>query len=159
MSDIIYINVLADSLQKKTSVLKEILESTKKQQVLLKMDSLDEEAFLKIIQDKQGYLDRMEELDEGFEIIYQRVRAELEQQKDKYQTEILKIQHLIAQITELSVDIEALEQRNKVQMDKVILDQKQKIKDKRVNNTVASNYYRNMLNHQYDQSYFLDKKK
>lgn len=159
MSDIIYINVLADSLQKKTSVLKGILESTKKQEVLLKMDSLDEEAFLKTIQDKQRYLDRMKELDEGFEIIYQRVRAELEQQKDKYQTEIVKIQHLIAQITDLSVDIEALEKRNKVQMDKVILDQKQKIKDKRVNNTVASNYYRNMLNHQYNQSYFLDKKK
>jgi len=159
LSNIIYINVLADSLQKKKGVLKEILECTKKQEVLLKQDGLDEEAFLKIIQDKQRYLDKMKELDEGFEVIYQRVRTELEQQKDMYQDEITKIQHLIVQVTGLGVDIEALEKRNKVQMDKVILDRKQKIKGKRVNNTAASNYYRNMVDHHYSQSYFLDKKK
>ena len=77
----------------------------------------------------------------------------------EYQDEIKKMQQLITQVTELGIDIEALEKRNKVQMDKVLINRKQKIKDLRMNNTVANSYYRNMANHQYNQSYFLDRKK
>lgn len=152
-------NVLADSLQRKYSILQSILELTKKQEVLLKEETFDETEFLKTISDKQVFINKMEELDNGFEAIYTRVKSELETNREQYQDEIKKMQQLITQVTELGIDIEALEKRNKVQMDKVLINRKQKIKDLRMNNTVANSYYRNMANHQYNQSYFLDRKK
>lgn len=159
MSKIVYVNVLADSLQRKYSILQSILELTKKQEVLLKEDTFDEIEFLKTISDKQVFINKMEELDNGFEAVYNRVKSELETSRDQYQDEIKKMQQLITQVTELGIDIEALEKRNKVQMDKVLVSRKQKIKDMRNNNNAANSYYRNMANHQYNQSYFLDKKK
>ena len=159
MSNIVYVNVLADSLQKKQSVLKEILAITKKQEELLKTESFEEEKFLQLVNEKQRYIDKMQELDNGFEVVFNRVKAELESERERYQSQIIKIQRLIVQVTELGVNIQALEKRNKVQMDKVIAQRKQSIRNKRTNNSAASNYYRNMLNHQYNQSYFLDRKK
>lgn len=152
-------NVLADSLQRKYSILQSILELTKKQEVLLKEDTFDETEFLKTISDKQVFINKMEELDNGFEAIYTRVKSELVASREQYQDEIKKMKQLITQVTEIGIDIEALEKRNKVQMDKVLVNRKQKIKDLRLNNNVANSYYRNMANHQYNQSYFLDKKK
>lgn len=159
MSNIVYINVLADSLQKKQTVLQAILDITKKQEELLGIEGFAEEDFLRLVNEKQRYINKMQELDNGFEVIYNRVKLELETRKDQYQSQIIRIQHLLVQVTGLGVDIEVLEKRNKAQMDRVIEQRKGNIRDKRTNNSAASNYYRSMLNHQYNQSYFLDQKK
>lgn len=159
MSNIVYVNVLADSLQKKQTALQEILKITKQQEELLKIGDFAEEDFLKLVNQKQRYINKMQELDNGFEAIYNRVKVELEAGKEQYRSQITRIQHLIAQVTELGVDIEALEKRNKAQMDKVIEQRQENIRGKRTNNNGVSNYYRNMLSQQYNQSYFLDQKK
>lgn len=159
MSNIVYINVLADSLQKKQTALQEILKITKQQEELLKIGDFAEEDFLKLVNQKQRYISKMQELDNGFEAIYNRVKVELEAGKEQYRSQITRIQRLIVQVTELGVDIEALEKRNKAQMDKVIEQRQEIIRGKRTNNNGVSNYYRNMLSQQYNQSYFLDQKK
>lgn len=159
MSNIVYINILADSLQKKQTALQEILKITKQQEELLKIGDFAEEDFLKLVNQKQRYINKIQELDSGFEAIYNRVKVELEAGKEQYRSQITRIQHLIAQVTDLGVDIEALEKRNKAQMDKVIEQRQEIIRGKRTNNNGVSNYYRNMLSQQYNQSYFLDQKK
>lgn len=159
MSNIVYINVLADSLQKKQTALQEILKITKQQEELLKIGDFAEEDFLKLVNQKQRYISKMQELDNGFEAIYNRVKVELEAGKEQYRSQITRIQRLIVQVTELGVDIEALEKRNKAQMDKVIEQRQEIIRGKRKNNNGVSNYYRNILSQQYNQSYFLDQKK
>lgn len=159
MSNIVYINVLADSLQKKQTALQEILKITKQQEELLKIGDFAEEDFLKLVNQKQRYISKMQELDNGFEAIYNRVKVELEAGKEQYRSQITRIQRLIVQVTELGVDIEALEKRNKAQMDKVIEQRQEIIRGKRMNNNGVSNYYRNILSQQYNQSYFLDQKK
>ncbi len=159
MSNIVYINVLADSLQKKQTALQEILKITKQQEELLKIGDFAEEDFLKLVNQKQRYINKIQELDSGFEAIYNRVKVELEAGKEQYRSQITRIQRLIVQVTELGVDIEALEKRNKAQMDKVIEQRQEIIRGKRTNNNGVSNYYRNMLSQQYNQSYFLDQKK
>lgn len=159
MSNIVYINILADSLQKKQTALQEILKITKQQEELLKIGDFAEEDFLKLVNQKQRYISKMQELDNGFESIYNRVKVELEAGKEQYRSQITHIQHLIVQVTELGVDIEALEKRNKTQMDKVIEQRQENIRGKRTNNNGVSNYYRSMLSQQYNQSYFLDQKK
>lgn len=158
MSDIVYINVLVDSLQRKSSALQGILEYTKKQEQILWSEAFDEEEFLQTISAKQRFLDRIEELDSGFEVVFNRVNEELASGRGQYATQIKTMQKLITEISGLSMDIQALEQRNKVQMEKVLSSKKDSIKNMRANNNAANNYYRNMANQQYNQSYFLDKK-
>lgn len=158
MNNIVYVKVLADSLQKKYSALQSILEITKKQEQLLSQD-FEEESFLETIANKQRFIDQITELDNGFEVVYNRVKEELAIDRSKYASDIAVMQKLIAKITELGIDIEALEKRNKMQMDKVLEERKEQLRGKRMNNSAATNYYRNMVNQQYSQSYFLDKKK
>ena len=158
MSDIVYINVLVDSLQRKSSALQGILEYTKKQEQILWSEAFDEEEFLQTISAKQRFLNRIEELDSGFEVVFNRVNEELASGREQYATQIQTMQKLITEISGLGMDIQALEQRNKVQMEKVLSSKKDSIKNRRANNNAANNYYRNMANQQYNQSYFLDKK-
>ena len=153
-----YINVLVDSLQRKSSALQGILEYTKKQEQILWSEAFDEEEFLQTISAKQRFLNRIEELDSGFEVVFNRVNEELASGREQYATQIQTMQKLITEISGLGMDIQALEQRNKVQMEKVLSSKKDSIKNMRANNNAANNYYRNMANQQYNQSYFLDKK-
>lgn len=159
MSDIVYVNVLVDSLHRKSSALQGILEYTKKQEQILAADPFDEEEFMQTISGKQRFLDRIQELDSGFEAVFNRVNAELQTGREKYAAQIQTMQKLITEIAGLGMDIEVLEQRNKVQMEKVLLARKDTIKSARANNSAVNNYYRNMANQQYNQSYFLDQKK
>lgn len=159
MNNIVYVKVLADSLHKKHSALENLLDLTKKQEQLLHEESFNETEFLETIRKKQGYIDKITEFDNGFDSIYNRVKEELSVDRQQYADDIAVMQKLITQITELGIDIEALENRNKTQMEKVLASRKDKIKDMRLNNSAASNYYRNMANQQYNQSFFLDKKK
>ena len=159
MSNIVYVKVLADSLQKKFTALESILNITKTQEELLQEENFDEECFLETIKSKQIYIDQITELDNGFEVVYNRVKQELDADRMLYVDDIANMQKLITKITDLGIDIEALEKRNKVQMDKVLAEKKQQFRGIRMNNSAASNYYRNMVNQQYSQSYFLDKKK
>lgn len=159
MSNIVYVKVLADSLQKKFTALESILNITKTQEELLQEENFDEECFLETIKSKQIYIDQITELDNGFEVVYNRVKQELDTGRMLYVDDIANMQKLITKITDLGIDIEALEKRNKVQMDKVLAEKKQQFRGMRMNNSAASNYYRNMVNQQYSQSYFLDKKK
>ena len=159
MSNIVCVKVLADSLQKKFTALDSILNITKTQEELLQEENFDEECFLETIKSKQIYIDQITELDNGFEVVYNRVKQELDADRMLYVDDIANMQKLISKITDLGIDIEALEKRNKVQMDKVLAEKKQQFRGMRMNNSAASNYYRNMVNQQYSQSYFLDKKK
>ena len=159
MSNIVYVKVLADSLQKKFTALESILNITKTQEELLQEENFDEECFLETIKSKQIYIDQITELDNGFEVVYNRVKQELDADRMLYVDDIANMQKLITKITDLGIDIEALEKRNKVQMDKVLAEKKQQFRGMRMNNSAASNCYRNMVNQQYSQSYFLDKKK
>lgn len=159
LNNIVYVKVLADSLQKKCSALENLLDLTKKQEKLLHEDVFDEAEFLETIRKKQGYIDKITEFDDGFETIYNRVKSELAEGKQQYASDIAMMQKLISDITGLGIDIEALENRNKVQMEKVLASRKDEIKGMRMSNSAASSYYRNMANQQYNQSYFLDKKK
>lgn len=159
MDSLVYVNVLEDSLSKKTSLLNSILELTKEQETLLKAESFDEEAFRAVLEKKQVYIDKLEELDNGFESIFERVKEELKDKKEQYKSNILRLQKQIAVITELGVDIEALERRNKSALERVLSQEKNKIKGNRLGNQGAVSYYNQMVNMYGNQSSFMDKKK
>ena len=101
----------------------------------------------------------MNQLDVGFDSVYNRIKDELISNKYKYQPEIQKMQTLITELTELSVKLQVMEERNKVKMQNCMIAQRQKIKQSKVSSQSAASYYKNMANQHQGQSYFLDKKK
>ena len=72
------------------------------------MDELDANMSL-----KDGLIQKLLKLDEGFEMLYERIREQLLGNKDAYKSQIKSLQQLISQVTEKSVSIQAQEARNK----------------------------------------------
>ena len=154
-----YINVLVDTLQKKKKVLEKISAETKRQKELLQSDKFDEELFQKMIAHKEVLLNELEQLDKGFEQVYERVALAMKHNKDMYKEQILSAQQLIQEIMDLSVNIQVMEEQNKERFPIAMTEKRKQIGGIRNSSKMVTSYYRNMPNiHQTGQSYFLDKK-
>lgn len=156
----VYITVLHDSLSRKVDVVKEVLKYTKEQNVILSSDDVDVDRFDDIISEKDVLIKKLEELDNGFDTTFDRVKEELKNNKSMYKSQILEMQNYIRVITDMSVEIESLEQSNKTIFADFLRGKRKEIRKFNVNNKIAASYNSNMPNqHQNWQSYFLDKKK
>lgn len=156
----VYITVLHDSLSRKVDVVKEILKYTKEQNKILSSDDVDVDRFDDIISEKGILINKLEELDNGFDTTFDRVKEELKNNKDMYKSQILEMQNYIRVITDMSVEIESLEQSNKTMFADFLHGKRKEIRKFNVNNKIAASYNSNMPHqHQDWQSYFLDKKK
>ena len=156
----VYITVLHDSLSRKVDVVKEILKYTKEQNVILSSDDVDIDRFDDIISEKVILIKKLEELDNGFDTTFYRIKEELKNNKVMYKSQILEMQNFIRVITDMSVEIEFLEQSNKTMFADFLHGKRKEIRKFNVNNKIAASYNNNMPNqHQDWQSYFLDKKK
>ena len=85
-------------------------------------------------------------MERGFEHIYERVSEEIKAEPEKYKPDILQMQELIREITELSTRIQVLEKQNKTRLDNYFREQRKEIKGARQNTKVADSYYQNMAN-------------
>jgi FlgN protein. len=153
-----YIQILLNSLELKISVLKNLTDITIRQESVLDSVEFDMDAFDSLMDEKQRSIDQLVQLDNGFENVYERVKRELPANRINYQTEIKKMQNLIKLLTELNVNLQAMEERNKAKFEACLKGQRQQIKQKRMSNQTAVNYYKNMADQHQGQSYFLDKK-
>lgn len=155
-----YIKILLDSMKKKERIMQYLLGETKEQKQILLVEPFDIDNFEKSMERKELLIEQLNQLDDGFEIMYQRVKEELSKKREMYQTEIIELKKLIASVTDISIKIQALEQRNKRSMEQCLIKQKQEIKQVKISNQTATKYYNNMANqYQNNQSYFLDRKK
>ena len=108
---------------------------------------------------KQALINELESLDKGFETVYDRVKEELNVNRNAYREIIETMQKKIVSITELTVKIQAVEERNKAKADSVFAMKRNQVKNVRVSNQTVARYYKNMAGqHQSGQSYFLDTK-
>ncbi len=154
-----YLEMLAASLEKKEQVLEAMLELTGQQEQILAEEELDMEAFDKLLQKKQSYVERLEKLDQGFDQVYQRVREKIQKHPGKYRDRIQEMQGRIGKLTELGVSLEVQERRNKERFEFLVSASRSKIRNYKVSNQAAAQYYRNMANRFQGDSYFVDKKK
>ena len=114
----------------------------------------------KFLEDKKKeYLKVLEQADEGFETVYNRVKEELEHNKNAYETEIKTMQGLIKKITDYTVKIKAQEVRNKQMMELFFQQKKQEIRAYKNNQKTAKNYTNYMTNQVGGQSFFVDNKR
>lgn len=153
-----YLQVLEESLHKKLAVLARIEELNNDQGSILRQTTVSEEAFDRSIEDKGLLVEELNKLDEGFEVLYNHIKEQLVQGKDKYKAQIAVLQTLIKEVMEKSVVIQTQEARNKVLAEKFFADKKKEVQKGRKSSKVAMNYYRNMNQSQIVSPQFMDKK-
>lgn len=159
MQDKEYIAILRQSLEKKNKILDLIVEKNKEQRILFTDDTLPPERLEENIKEKGDLIDQLNQLDDGFEQVYNRVREILNKEKEAYRDEIKKMQELIREITDKSATVQAQEQRNKELAVQKFASVKKEIRKARTSTKAASQYYKSMAKMNVVDSQFLDKKK
>lgn len=153
-----YIQIIIESLNKKYKVLNELMQITSRQKAIIDADSFDEDLFMETISLKQEQIDKLSELDRGFELVYDRIREDLKTNSKEYQSEITSLKELVTKITDLNIKLQALEKSNKPKLESRLANKRQSIKKSRLSNQTVTNYYKTMSSGQEAQSYFYDKK-
>ena len=154
-----YIEMMLKSLQKKIEALQIILDECKEQAKIIEQREINWEQFDACVDHKQQQIDGLAKLDEGFSDLYERVKSELQDNRDQYRLEIKKMQAMIKQITDMSVHIQAEEERNRKAVEGGMLQTKQTIKASKACIKAASDYYKVMSKVNYVDPQFVDKKK
>lgn len=154
-----YIRLLIDTSNKKLDILRELMFLTEQQEKILNQELFEEDSFTQTIEQKEELINRLNELDNGFEQIYDSVKEEIKNNKYRYETEINALQEYISAITDLSVGLQALEQRNKARLEMVLIAKRKEIRSSKVSSQTASKYYKTMTKQNEVQSFFYDKKK
>ena len=158
MDNTTYVHILIDTLTKKNSLLDKLIQITTMQEEYITLTPPDMDNFETSLNEKETLIEKINELDEGFEKIYEHVKEEITSNKINHKEDILELQSLIKQVTEKSAKLQALEIRNKKSLEIFFSNKKKEIKDFKQSSKTASNYYKNMMNQQSGESYFLDKK-
>lgn len=154
-----YLGILEDSLHKKLDVLEEISSYNKQQEELLKKDTVSEEELDANMEEKDALIQKLTDLDEGFETLYERIREQLLANKDVYKDQIRRIQELISQVTEKGVSIKTQEARNKKLVEDYFLRERKEIRKARKASKTAYGYYKNMSGNNVIPPQFMDQKK
>lgn len=154
-----YLQILQDSLVKKYHLLTKIEEKSIEQSNMLKEQNMDLEQVDLNMDEKAKLIEEILALDNGFESIYEKIRTELSAKKEVYKSEIALLQEWITKVTEKSATIQAIEARNKTQMDLFFSNQKRALQGRRNAMSVAKDYYQNMNKVKHVSPQFLDQKK
>lgn len=159
MQDKEYIAILRQSLEKKSKILDLIIEKNKEQRIIFTDDTMPPERLEENLKEKGDLIDQLNQLDDGFEQVYNRVRDILGKEKEAYREDIKRMQELIREITDKSTTVQAQEQRNRELAVQKFSAVKKEIRKARTSTKAASQYYKNMANMNVVDSQFLDKKK
>ena len=107
------LTILSESLDRKLEVLQKIQEYNKRQEETFSAEKVDISQFDAAVEEKQRLIDEVVRLDDGFEIMYEKLAQELEGNRQRYAAQIKELQAKVTKVTELSVSVQAQEARNK----------------------------------------------
>jgi hypothetical protein len=143
---------MIESLRRKKDVLTDILKLSEEQSLLLDDPNLEPDTFEKNVNRKAALIDKLEQLDTGFESLYDKVKEELESNRDIHKEQIRAL-------TELNMQIQATEARNKEKATAKFAYIRQQAKEIRSSQKIVKEYYNNMMHKAYNEPHFLDNKK
>lgn len=158
MEDRTYINILTDTLRKKAELLDQLTQITADQEAIISSETPDMEGLENTFSKKEAYILKLNQLDDGFEKVYHHVREAFEVNKEQYKEQIINLQELIRLVTEKGARLQAMELRNKSRFQVFFSGKKKDIKNFKVSSRMANNYYKNVMNQQPGESFFVDKK-
>lgn len=153
-----YVQVLIRTLQKQTEILKDVLAITKEQSVIAESEDFDELMLEETLNKKEVLIAKLNELDDGFTAVYGRVRSEVTDKQEQYKEELLQMQSLIKECTDLGVEIKVLEERNREKLVKCFSNKRKQYGSQMTAASVASHYHQTMNNSKIMDSYFMDEK-
>ncbi|WP_458459631.1 flagellar protein FliT [Pseudobutyrivibrio sp.] len=160
MENMDYVVMLRESLEKKADVLRVLNIRNKEQEAILKDPNSTPDDLEKNMNMKSELIERIIMLDDGFEQLFNRVKAIIEADRDTYADEIRLMQELIKKVTALTADVEASEYRNKEYAKTRFANVKKEIREIKKSSDVVSSYYKHMMSPQTTADpAFLDKKK
>jgi flagellar biosynthesis/type III secretory pathway chaperone len=139
-----YIPLLLQTLEKQVVVLQDVLKVTKEQSTMADSPNFDEVMLEKSLNQKDVLISKLNSLDDGFAAVYSKVRREITEHPERYREEVRKMQNLIKQCTDLGVEIQVLEERNRDRFSKSFADKHKQYSMKKTAATVASKYHRTM---------------
>ncbi len=157
-----YLQMMIESLHKKEAVLDKIIEKNRAQSECIddkEYSDVDWDRFNVLIAEKETLIERINELDEGFESLYGRIREELTKDPNPYKDSVSAMKELIAKLTDQSVEIRTQEERNRARIERVLMGAKKEIRKSRKSMQAVSNYYKSMSAPDAENSGLLDKKK
>lgn len=154
-----YVDIMIQSLQKKKKVLEEIKKQNILQKNILEEDVADAERFDKTVEDKASLIEQITQLDSGFDKLFERVKDALNENRDAYAEDIKMMQQLIREVTDLSMEVQAQEARNKDLMTRKFVSIRERAKVVRTNSKAANQYYQNMMQLNVIDPQFMDNKK
>ena len=146
-----YIDIMIQSLEKKEQVLDRIIELDIKQKNQLEDPQLTPDDFDEVVEAKSRLIDQLNNLDSGFEKLFERTKD--------YKEQIRTMQEHIRSITDKSVKIQSQEARNKDLMTLKFASIKKQAREVRVGTQAASRYYKSMSGTGYMEPQFMDNKK
>ncbi len=153
------IQVLVESLEKKSRLLDEIIRENDAQEDILRQEELDMDALDASTDRISSLAENLDKLDDGFEAVYDRTREELIANKAAYRGEIAQMQKLIGEITDKVVRINAARMRNKMRAEQQFQKSRNQIGKAASKIKASKNYYNSMNNLHYVAPQFYDSKK
>ena len=154
-----YVDIMIQSLEKKIKVLDEIKKLNVLQKELLEDDMSDADVFDKTVEDKAVLIEQITQLDSGFDKLFDRVKEALNEDRESYAEKIKKMQQLIRRVTDLSMELQAQESRNKDLMTRKFVSIRERAKVVRTNTKAVNQYYQNMMQLNVIDPQFMDNKK
>ncbi len=153
------VQILVHSLEKKNSILDQIIDQIALQETLLKQEELDMDKLDDMLEQQGKLVEELDKLDRGFESVYDRVRETLINNKEGYRVQIGQMQRMIEEITAKIARINAGNMRNKLLAENQFKEKRKSIGTSLSKTKVAKNYYNSMNNLHYVAPQFYDSKK
>lgn len=150
---------MIESLEKKIEALDKIIGLDKKQLSIALAEPFDVEAYDASMDEKDGLIDALNKLDDGFMNTYELVRGDLQSNPKAYAEKVQRMQNLIRLATEKTVAIRTQEQRGKQAMQSAVSRKRNEIRSVRVSNAAAAKYYKSMSRINDVDPQLMDKKK
>ncbi len=139
-----YLNMLKDSLIKKERILIDLQAKSDEQAEVIKASEVNWDDFTRLVEEKGELVEKLLKLDEGFETLYERIKEILPNNKEKYKDNIQEIQILIKSVTEKSAKLEATEYRNKAAIEVAFANTRKEIRQSKLGQKAAADYYNKM---------------
>lgn len=147
---------IKDMLNRKRECLQKILYIVKQQEKITFNKESDMELFREHIEEKEDLLLALSKLNQENEEFLQAGEAG----SDRIYKDIKQQINLVNQdVISLSREIQTLEEKSKDNFETYVRKERDKIKNFRIKNQMTSNYYKNMIGGQLEDSYFMDKRK
>lgn len=152
-----YLDMMEDSLKKKIEVMQQIeTQNIRQKNALEREGTPDDDAFDDAVQIKGDLIDKLTELNDGFASLYDKVKIELDNNKENYKDQIRRMQDLIRDVTDLSNTLEIQETRNKELADNYFSNTRKEMKRGKKSAAAALNYHVTMNKSSNIQPHFID---